>query len=132
MSEKHHGSCLCGEISFETDGKPIRSVTCHCTMCQKAAGAPFMTLVNFPGEAVTWTVEPTYHASSDIADRGFCPRCGTALSFRFKNRDNIHITVAAFDDPDAFPPQEHLWTDSKVAWIDITDDVPTYPQGRKG
>lgn len=133
MSETdiHEGSCLCGNIRFRATGKPNRSVTCHCTMCQKAAGAPFMTLLDFPAGAVTWTTrQPTYYKSSDIANRGFCPDCGTALTFQFVDSPNIDISVAAFDAPNAFPPEEHLWTDSKIDWVEITGGLPQHPRGR--
>jgi hypothetical protein len=35
------GSCLCGEIQFEINGKLYEPLNCHCSMCRKAQGAAF-------------------------------------------------------------------------------------------
>lgn len=32
-------SCRCGQVAFETTGKPIVSVSCHCQSCQEAGRA---------------------------------------------------------------------------------------------
>ena len=37
------GSCLCGGIRYEIDGRLHDTQNCHCRMCQKAHGAAFAT-----------------------------------------------------------------------------------------
>jgi len=37
LSKEHlTASCRCGQVAFETTGKPIVSVSCHCRSCQEA------------------------------------------------------------------------------------------------
>ena len=37
------GSCLCGSIRYEIQGKLGPSLHCHCVQCRKASGASFAT-----------------------------------------------------------------------------------------
>ena len=39
------GSCLCGAVSFEFELPTLFAGHCHCTMCQRAHGAGFVTWV---------------------------------------------------------------------------------------
>ena len=36
------GGCQCGAVRYELTARPRGSSICHCRMCQKAGGAPFM------------------------------------------------------------------------------------------
>ena len=45
--DTQQGSCLCGEITFEVTGQPVRQGNCHCTVCKKATGAAYATIVFF-------------------------------------------------------------------------------------
>lgn len=72
-----------------------------------------------------------FYSSSDVAERGFCPRCGTTLTFQYTgSRENIDISVATLDDPSNMPPEDHLWTKSKIAWFDVDDQLPKYRDHR--
>ncbi|WP_416896885.1 MAG: hypothetical protein ACMVY4_15345 [Minwuia sp.] len=37
---------------------------------------------------------------------------------------------ATLDDPDAFRPSEHLWTEKAVRWGLIDDGLPRHPRER--
>ena len=53
-------------------------------MCQKASGQPFMALARVKPRDLVWTRgKPTIFKSSNLAERGFCPDCGTPLTYRF-------------------------------------------------
>lgn len=125
----HEGSCLCGHVRFRVSGQPNNVSNCHCRMCQKAAGAAFMTFAEFPRERVVWTgAEPVWRASSDKAERGFCPNCGSAVTFRFAGGDSIDLAVALFDEPGAFPPREDIFTESRSTWVALDEDLPHFPK----
>ena len=36
------GGCQCGAVRYRLDAAPTGASVCHCRMCQKAGGAPFM------------------------------------------------------------------------------------------
>jgi hypothetical protein len=56
-------------------------------------------------------------ASSDIAERGFCARCGTPLTFRGLGADRISVTLGSLDDPGAVRPETQLGVESRVGWL---------------
>ncbi|MBL6933684.1 MAG: GFA family protein [Rhodospirillales bacterium] len=131
MTETHEGGCQCGRVRYRTSGKPNNTTNCHCTQCRMAAGAVYVTWSEYPAEAVTFTTQrPQYFRSSDAAERGFCPSCGTALTFCYFDGDTIDIATATLDDPGVFTPGDHLWIDDKVAWVNINDGLPQYPRER--
>src|ERR1700754_1416796 len=74
------GSCLCGTLKFEIDGPFTLMMNCHCSMCRKHHGAPFVTFAAAPLEGFRWlsgenSVED--YASSPNGTRSFCKVCGS-------------------------------------------------------
>ena len=60
--------------------------------------------------------------------RGFCPSCGTSLSYQRDDlRDEIDITAATLDDPEAVKPQDHIWWKSHVSWVVPGDGLRQLP-----
>ena len=41
------GACLCGDLAFEATLPSKWVAHCHCTLCQRAHGAPVVTWVGF-------------------------------------------------------------------------------------
>jgi len=118
------GGCQCGAIRFALYGEPVRIGVCHCRMCQKAAGAPFMALADIPFTDFAWTRgTPATFRSSSRADRDFCARCGTPLSYRTIGGDRIELMCGAFDHPDSVRPTYAVGTESKVSWVDALADL---------
>jgi len=122
------GGCLCGDIRYEITKPPIDSGYCHCKMCQRFSGAPIIAGATFPKDGVRFTKgEPTYYRSSTIAERGFCPRCGSSLTYKPIARrwiDWIFIYDGSLDEATNFFPQWHLGIESHVPWLPLPDDLP--------
>jgi hypothetical protein len=133
-AEVREGGCLCGAVRYRAEGRPVSVNHCHCRMCQRASGAPVVTWATFPVAQFKWTKgAPTIRRSSEIAVRGFCGACGTALLWQSDAQpDLIDITAGSLDRPETIAPQEHLWTESAVPWLTIEDDLPRYRRSRGG
>ena len=98
-------------------------------MCQKASGAPMMAWATWARAKVDFLgAEPRMRRSSEIAERGFCPDCGSSLVWRRLGAETIDLAVASFDDPNALAPSEHIWTESRMRWLTLTDHLPRYPK----
>jgi hypothetical protein len=120
------GGCQCGAIRYALSAKPRGAAPCHCRMCQKASGAPFMVFAGVPTKFFAFTRgAPTIFQSSDIAERGFCNLCGTPLTYRLKTSERISITVGSLDDPEAVAPNEQHGVESKLSWTAALDTLPT-------
>ncbi|WP_226576991.1 GFA family protein [Acuticoccus sediminis] len=91
------GRCLCGAIEFETELQSEDVGACHCSMCRKWSGGPYVEVQTGP---LTFTKgEPTAYNSSDWAERLFCPTCGTHICYRTKDGSFHAVNAAAFDSP---------------------------------
>jgi hypothetical protein len=76
------GSCLCGGVSYEIDGKIGPALNCPCSMCRKATGAAFRSRVAVPRKNFRWVTGEdllTYYDSSPTTTRTFCKVCGSTL-----------------------------------------------------
>ncbi|CAN5912030.1 GFA family protein [soil metagenome] len=122
------GECLCGAVRFSAESPSIWSAHCHCTMCQRAHGAAFVTWVGVevgksevrdPDGVLSW------YDSSDEAQRGFCSRCGSSLFFRSSRwPGELHIARAGFTGPVDRAPEGHDYYDTRVEWFAFDDDLP--------
>jgi len=122
------GSCLCGAVQMEIGSPPISTGYCHCRICQKFTGSAMSTWTAFPAASVRFIdKEPTYFASSPIAERGFCATCGSSLVYRLvrpKPAAYMVIFTPSLDEPEKFAPAVHGGMESKMPWLDILDDFP--------
>lgn len=122
------GGCLCGAIRYRTSGQPGNVTHCHCSICRRASGAPFVTWVAFPVEAFAFVKgKPATYRATPKAERTFCRACGTQLTFRHvESARQIDVTAGSLDEPDAVRPDAHIWIASRVPWLALDDDLPRY------
>jgi hypothetical protein len=87
-------------------------------MCQKAVGGPFAALAKFAKADLAWTRgQPASFRSSSVSCRDFCAACGTPLTFRYLDAEQMEVTIGSLDDPAAVPPLRNFGTESRLAWI---------------
>lgn len=126
--QSFEGTCLCHAIHFRIDGATLWCAHCHCSMCRRAHGAPFVTWVGAGEEdfsIVTGKRALRWYASSNDAERGFCGECGSTLLFRSRRwPGEIHVALANFDEPIDREPEAHVYYDSHVPWATLADDLP--------
>ena len=126
--EEWRGGCLCGAVRYMARGTPHHACHCHCTMCRKAAGAPMVTFASFPtGDFEITEGAVRWYRSSELARRGFCGDCGSALFFRSDAAlGEIDIAVATLDDPERITPEAHIWATTRLSWLRLDDGLPRY------
>ncbi len=130
MNTQVSGACLCGAVKFSIDLPSLWCAHCHCSMCQRAHGAAFITWVGVPvarfhldeGADLQW------FESSNGAERGFCRQCGSSMLFRSQRwPGEMHITVANLLAPIDRQPQIHVFYDTHVNWVQLGDSLPRKP-----
>ena len=124
------GGCLCGAVRYRISREPHHADYCHCRICQRATGAPVVAWLTVASRALAWTKgKPAVYRSSAKAERLFCGACGTQLVFReIAEPDELDVTLASLDDPEAVRPSHHIWTSSRIGWFEVADDLPRYPE----
>jgi hypothetical protein len=122
----HEGGCLCGQVRFRVSAPPLDAGYCHCRMCQRNSGAPVVAWVTFPAGSFAWlAAQPGTYVSSATGRRQFCAACGSYLVFSFSGRpQEISINTASLDNPAAFPPQRHIFVESRIPWFHTVDELP--------
>ena len=119
------GGCQCGAVCYRLTAKPTGSNVCHCRMCQKASGGPFMAFAGVPLSDLIWTRgTPKVFASSTVAERGFCGQCGTPLTYRIIDRNRVSVTIGSLDRASDVAPLMQYGVGSKVAWLDSIASLP--------
>ena len=118
------GGCHCGRTRYEVAAAALDDVaTCHCTICRRTSGAPITTWATVPETSFRWTAEaPAQYASSGVATRYFCPRCGAQLALVHASwKGSIDFTIATLEAPERFPPTRHIWATTALPWVPLGD-----------
>jgi hypothetical protein len=113
------GGCFCGAIRYEFTAGDYPAANCHCSMCRRISGAPYVAWVvvpqaNFHFRAGT----PAELQSSERGKRYFCARCGTHLACVIAaHPDIIDVTIGSLDHPEQFAPRFDIHTDTRLPWV---------------
>ena len=124
------GSCLCGGVRYEIEGKIGPALNCHCSMCRKATGAAFRSRVAVPRKNFRWLQGQdllTSYASSPGTIRTFCKVCGSTLVSLFADKsETLGLAMGTLDDDPVIRPSFHVFVGSKAPWFEITDRLPQF------
>ena len=124
MSGALEGRCLCGAVEITVAGAhDPRPGACHCRMCQRWSGGLFLCFEAEP-EAVRVTGKVARYASSEFAERAFCPTCGTHLWMRntAEPGDAYDLMPGLFDALADQPLRSEIYTDNAFASVALAGD----------
>ena len=121
------GRCMCGAIRYIAKGDPQWTALCHCESCRRSASAPVVAWMGYTHDTVEWTGERAFYKSSEIATRGFCPKCGSQMSFESTRwPGELHLYAASLDDPTQYTPDLHCHHAEHLHWLNISDELPKH------
>ena len=98
MSTQKTGTCLCGETSLTTSANLDKFGACHCAMCRKWSGGPYLEVECGTDVTLSGKESIGIYNSSEWAERGFCKNCGTHLFYHLKGADTYHVPLGLFGD----------------------------------
>jgi hypothetical protein len=115
------GMCLCNSVSITVQSLNKSVGACHCNMCRRWGGGPFME-VNC-GSEVTFTGEEyiSIYNSSEWAERGFCNNCGTHLFYKLKEGNQHMVPVGLFDNDEGLIFDNQVFIDEKPAYYSFAN-----------
>jgi hypothetical protein len=104
---------------------------CHCKQCQRLTGSAFVLnaiietdRIAIEGDAPIRTDGPS---ESGVHDIYRCPRCQTALWSDYRRRGWLaFVRVGTLDEPGALPPDAHIFTRSKLPWVNLDGGAPAF------
>jgi hypothetical protein len=124
------GGCYCCAIRYRVTGSPFNATNCHCSICRRTTGAPFVSWFSVRPHGFRLVQgEPERFRSSPSGVRGFCGRCGTQLTFQSEGLEEIDVTTASLDDPALVPPADNTRTSNRLPWI-VADGLPDHKEAR--
>jgi hypothetical protein len=125
------GGCACGEVRYRLTAEPLFVHCCHCLNCQRQTGSAFV--VNVLIEADRVEVLEGEPQPVDVPRGGSkkqrifrCPTCQIALFSRYTRASILFVRAGTLDDPSSVEPDVHIYTRSKLPWVELPESVPTF------
>lgn len=124
------GSCFCGAVTYNIEGR-LRDVTsCHCSMCRKvfAAQASAFALVE-PAEFSWLSGEDLLTSYETQKDVGllFCSKCSSTLGGPHVGNMGW-VTLGCLEGDPEVELGMHIFVGSKASWEVIPEGVPQYEE----
>ncbi|OIQ44409.1 MAG: aldehyde-activating protein [Roseobacter sp. MedPE-SW] len=116
------GSCLCGDIRFETSAAPQGASMCHCGQCRKQSGGIWSSAYVKDAE-LTITGAVSWFEASPQAKRGFCARCGSYLFWKAHDEGTTSFALGAVEAPTGLRIEKHIFVRDKGDFYEIADGV---------
>ncbi len=123
------GGCSCGEVRYRLASEPMFVHCCHCTNCQRQTGSAFVVNLLIEADRVEVTAGepravpvPRDDGSEQVIFR--CPICQVALFSQYGSARVRFVRAGTLDDPSWVEPDVHIYTRSKLPWIELPTSVP--------
>lgn len=118
------GGCTCRRIRYRLTSRPLFVHCCHCRWCQRETGTAFALNAMIEAERVellSGAPEAVLTPSNSGKGQSIwrCPDCRIAVWSNYGgNKDVVRfVRVGTLDDPNALPPDIHIFTASKQPWV---------------
>ncbi|MDB5442299.1 MAG: hypothetical protein JWP73_675 [Phenylobacterium sp.] len=126
------GGCACGAVRYRLTSGPMFVNCCHCRDCQRQVGSAFVInaiietdRIELQSGQIAPTRMPTDSGRPHDVYR--CTACGTTLWSDYGARPAIRfVRATTLDDRGALAPDAHIFTRSKLAWVQIPEDQPAF------
>jgi hypothetical protein len=125
------GGCDCKAVRYRMLDTPLFVHCCHCRWCQRESGSAFALNALIEADRVAMLAgdveivhTPSHSGKGQKIAR--CPVCRIAVWSTYAGLGEIprFIRVGTLDDPDRFPPDIHIFTQSKQPWVLLPPGVP--------
>jgi hypothetical protein len=119
-TNKHHGSCFCGDVQFEVELDLASGSQCNCTICTKLGATGSLvkpaafTLLSPEAKLASFSRAP------EIASRYFCARCHIYCfgkgHLEQLGGDFVSVNLNCIDDYDVSTAQLIHWDGRHDNW----------------
>ena len=127
------GGCSCGHVRYRFRREPMIVHCCHCSWCQRETGSAFVlnalietSEIDLEGGKPDYVLTPSSSGRGQPIAR--CPKCQVALWSHYSLGEVASfVRVGTMDEPDFCPPDVHIFTSSKQAWVILPEGAKAYP-----
>lgn len=129
------GGCDCKAVRYRLTSTPLVVHCCHCRWCQRESGASFALNAMFEADRVLGLgTEPEIVNTPSQSGKGQkiarCPHCKIAVWSHYAGSGPLtkFVRVGTIDNPDALPPDVHIFTSSKQPWVVLATGTPAFAE----
>ena len=129
------GGCTCRALRYRLGRAPLIVHCCHCRWCQRESGSAFALNALIESAELTLLagrpeLVPTPSASGKGQKIARCPTCRVAVWSHYAGAGDAlsFVRVGTLDEPDRFPPDVHIYTESKQPWVVIPSGARVFSQ----
>jgi hypothetical protein len=131
MSIPAEGGCSCGEIRYRLTTEPLFVHCCHCLNCQRQTGSAFVINLLIEADRVQLLAgdpQPVDVPRDDGSRQRIfrCPTCQVAVFSQYTRPDVRFVRAGTLDDPSWVRPDVHIFTRSKLDWVELPESVPAF------
>ena len=125
------GGCACGEVRYRLTAEPLIVHCCHCLNCQRQTGSAFVINLVIEADRIELLAgepEPVdVPRGTSGKQRIFrCPTCQVAVFSRYTRATIRYVRAGTLDDPAGVVPDVHIYTRSKVPWVELPESAPAF------
>ncbi|HZH12610.1 MAG TPA: GFA family protein [Microvirga sp.] len=112
------GECRCGQVRFRVRGRPVITMACHCTGCQRMTASAFSLSALYASDAFEVVEgEPVIGGLHGPTRHFFCPHCMSWLFTRPEGLDGfVNVRATMLDDARDFTPFIETCTGEALPW----------------
>jgi hypothetical protein len=133
--ETFDGGCTCRQVRYRMTSRPLFVHCCHCRWCQRETGSAFVLNAMIEAERVELlSGQPEMVLTPSESGKGQkiwrCPNCRIALWSNYPGAGDAvrFVRVGTLDNPDAMPPDIHIFTSSKQPWVVLPEGARVVPE----
>lgn len=125
----HQGGCLCGQVRYRLDARPLAMNACHCNDCKKLSGATNLLML-IVLRADFHLLGGELHRYRKLADSGRqvdivrCAICGTRLWHEpLSLPQQMFLAAGTLDDSSWVVPTSHIWIEKAAPHMEFHKDT---------
>jgi hypothetical protein len=123
------GGCACGALRYRLASEPMFVHCCHCLNCQRQTGSAFVINLLIEADRVELLAgepQPVDVPRDDGSVQRIyrCPDCQVAVFSEYGRPEVRFVRVGTLDDPASVAPDVHIFTRSKLPWVELPGSVP--------
>jgi hypothetical protein len=125
------GGCSCGAVRYRLTSEPLFVHCCHCLNCQRQTGSAFVINLLIETDRVELLADEPQPVDVPRDDGSMqriyrCPNCEVAVYSEYTYPDVRFVRAGTLDDPRGITPDVHIFTKSKVEWVQLPESVPAF------
>ena len=123
------GGCACGTVRYRLTSEPLFIHCCHCLNCQRQTGSAFVINLLIEADRVEVTAGTPRPVEAPRDDGSVqtvyrCADCQVAVFSEYGRPEVLFVRGGSLDDPASVAPDVHIFTRSKLPWVELPADVP--------